>query len=226
MGQTGTASRVARVRVSQRDPLVRIVEVEGVGTFRLDAETVHTLALTEGAEIDASLADRIAEAAARQQGRAIALRLLQRRLRSRTELEAALRRRGVPKTSLPAIMTDLVRAGWIDDVRFARAWIQDRMALRPSGRRRLRAELVAHGVAPRIADEAIAAMLTADREEELILVQAKARFRRLRGLAPSVARRRLIGWLQRRGFGSGAIARALRALQGANVDNGDVDPSA
>ncbi len=226
MGQAGAASRVARVLAWQRDPLVRIVEIEGVGTFRLDTETVHTLALIEGAEVDAGLADRIAEAAARRQGRVIALRLLQRRLRSRAELEAALRRRGVPATSLPVVMTDLVRAGWIDDARFARAWIQDRLALRPSGRRRLLAELVVRGVTPRVADEAIAAMLTAGREEELTLTQAKARFRHLRGLPPPVARRRLVGWLQRRGFGSGAITRALQDLSGTSVDDVDVNSSA
>lgn len=219
-------SRVTRIRAWERDPLVRVVEIEGAGTFRLDAATVDALALGEGAEIDGRLVRRVAEAAVRQQGRVIALRLLQRRLRSRAEVEAGLRRRGVLRVALAGVVSDLERAGWIDDARFARAWVRDRLALRPSGRRRLKAELVSRGVSPQIADNAISASLTEEGEEELALVQARARLRRMQRLSPPVARRRLAGWLQRRGFGPEAIARVMRTVQGATVDEEEEDAHA
>ncbi len=202
------------------------MDIEGFGAFRLDAQTVAALALNEGAEVDTPLARRIAGAAEHRHGRQIALRLLESRLRSRAELETGLRRRGVPRVISLDVIGDLAREGWIDDVRFARAWIRDRLALRPSGRRRLKLELLARGITPDVADDTIASMLTAEEEEELALVQARARFRRVRGLSPPVARRRLVGWLRRRGFGSGAIARALRAVQGAMVNEDDASVSA
>lgn len=160
------------------------------------------------------------EAAARQLGRAIALRLLEKRLRSRAELEAALRRRGVSAENAVAVVGGLRRIGWIDDARFARAWVRDRLALRPSGHRRLRAELLARGVSPEDAEEALAALLPAGKEQALALEQARGRLRRLNGLAPVVARRRLVAWLRRRGFESATIARILRVL---DVDGGDGD---
>jgi regulatory protein len=146
--------------------------------------------------------------------------LLQKRLRSRAELAVTLRRRGVPADDAAAVLASLKRVGWIDDRRFAQAWISDRLALRPRGRRRLRAELLARGVSPADADDALAALLPADRERALAAEQARRQFRRQHGLPPQVARRRLAAWLQRRGFPGEAIAGALRALT-ANGEEGD-----
>ncbi len=214
------------MRASVRDPNLRYVDIEGAGTFRLDAETVHALALVEGCEADGALVARVAGAAARRLGKTIALRLLQRRLRSRAELDAALRRRGVPPESAVAVIGELARAGWIDDVRFAQTWVRDRLALRPCGGRRLRAELLARGVAASIADDAVRSLVPGAVEAELALQQAQARLARLRRLPPMVARRRLAGWLQRRGFASEVIARTMRALDAALSNRPDVDPAA
>ncbi|MDR7484148.1 MAG: regulatory protein RecX [Armatimonadota bacterium] len=215
---------MAQVRPLPRHPHLCRVDLEGLGSFRLDADTVRTLGLTGGAEVSAELAARIADAAVRQQARAAALRLLERRLRSRAELVAALRRRGFDRGTIVAVMTELHRAGWIDDARFARAWVRDRVALRPSGPRRLRAELLARGVAPSVVAEAIAAELPEGAEEALALEQARGRLRRLQRFPPAVARRRLGMWLQRRGFAPDVIARILRALMGRAASS-DADPA-
>lgn len=123
-----------------------------------------------------------------------------------------------------AVIGELARSGWIDDARFARAWIADRLALRPSGARRLRAELAARGVAPAVIAEALGAQLLPEQEEALALRQAGDRLRRLRGFPPHVARRRLVGWLQRRGYSAGTIARTLRKVGPSSAGSSDDDP--
>jgi regulatory protein len=225
VGPEAPLARVLRVRASARNRGLQYVDIEDAGTYRLAADTVSALGLTEGLEVDAALVSRIAGAAERQRGRTIALRLLQRRLRSRLELETALRRRGVPLEAVLAVIGELTGTGWIDDARFARTWIRDRLALRPCGRRRLRAELLAHGVATPVADEAIRSLLSGETEAELALQQAQARLSRFRGLPEVVARRRLAGWLQRRGFAPDVIARTLRAMHSAPPNHPDVDPA-
>lgn len=218
--------RITRIRPTARDPAIRVVDIEGVGAFKLDVKTVDALALREGAEIDSRLAGSIAGAAEHRHGREIALRLLQGRLRSRAELENRLSRRGVPRVISMGIVADLTREGWIDDARFASAWVRDRLRLRPSGRRRLLAELATRGVPPATAQEAVASMLAPEQEENLALTQARARFRRMQGLPPDIARRRLVGWLQRRGFGQAAIARAMRTIQGGIAEEENSNASA
>lgn len=188
--------------------------VERLGTLRLGARDVDALGVVEGALLPGAVLERARQLAARQDARTAALRLLQRRLRSRAELERALRRRGYAGDDVAAVVADLTQVGWIDDARFARAWIADRLRLRPSGRRRLAAELSARGVDRRVIHDALAAALPAAWEDELATAQAAARSLRLRGLPPATARRRLASWLQRRGFGTEAITRALRTVMG------------
>lgn len=217
---------MVRVRTRPRDPDVRLVTVERLGTLRLGVRDVDALGIVEGALLSGAALHRARRLAARQDARAAALRLLHRRLRSRAELERALRRRGYTGDDVAAVVADLMRVGWIDDVRFARAWIADRLRLRPSGGRRLAAELAARGVDRRVIHDALAAALPAAAEDELATAQAAARSRRLRGLPPVTARRRLAAWLQRRGFGTEAISRALRTVLGpAGVEqDGDAVP--
>ncbi len=226
MARATSAMRVARVRAWPRDPSVVLVEIEGGGRYRLGAETAHRLGLCEGAQIDGDLRARVDDAAAIREGALSALRLLQRRLRSRAELEAVLRRRGLSHLQVTAVIGDLERAGWIDDARFARAWIEDRLALRPKGARALRAELRARGVAPDVVETALGRLLSRDQEEAVAFEQARRRLERLRRLAPEVARRRLIGWLQRRGFAPGAISHALRALGHRGGEGSDAGSAA
>ncbi|MDR7545533.1 MAG: regulatory protein RecX [Armatimonadota bacterium] len=189
-------------------------------------QAARALGLAAGSTVDAATFARMVEAAERQQARAVALRLLQRRWRSRRELEVALRRRGLPGGAIASAVGELLRHGWIDDERFARAWVQDRLALRPCGRRRLRAELLAKGIAPGLVDAVVSALLPAGVEGDLALVGARARLARLRGLSPQTARRRLVGWLQRRGFSAEVVARVLRTLELETPDQPDVDPAA
>lgn len=220
------AVRVTRVRPLSRDPSVRVVDVEGLGSLRVDADSVRRWGLVAGGVLDAAGVQRLRAAAERHEARATALRLLARRLRSRRELAHALRRRGVSRLTQLAVLEELERAGWIDDSRFARAWVRDRLALRPAGVRRLRAELAARGVDRAVIAAALAELLPAADEEEVALGQAKARLRRLRGLPPPVVRRRVAAWLARRGFRSEVIAAVLRTVLTAPPDAPDVDPAA
>jgi regulatory protein len=100
------------------------------------------------------------------------------------------------------------------------------LALRPCGRRRLRAELRARGVAASVAEDAIQSLLSGDAESELAMEQARGRLGHFRGVPEVVARRRLAGWLQRRGFAPDVVARTLRALHLAPTGDRDADPAA
>lgn len=216
-------ARIARVRVSPHAPQVCRIDLEPRGTLRLDADTARALGLAAGTEVDADLAAHLLQAAGRHEARVIALRLLQRRLRSRAEMEAALRRRGVTTDAILAVVGDLVRSGWLDDARFARAWVSDRLALRPAGRRRLRAELLARGIEPALADEVLAEAVSPEHEEAQVAALASRRLTRLRGQPAKVQRRRLVAWLQRRGYPAATVARAVRALLTRDTDLGDVE---
>jgi regulatory protein len=104
-------------------------------------------------------------------------------------------------------LADLEAVGLIDDERFAQELAAHEVGGRLAGRRAALASLRKAGVARDLAERAVEEVSGEDEEaraEEL----ARSRLGRLRNLPPDAAYRRLLGFLQRRGY-SGDTARAV-----------------
>jgi regulatory protein len=137
-----------------------------------------------------------------------ALRLLEVRWRSRSELEQRLRQAGFEREDIAVALEDLERAGLVDDARFAGAVVADRAGRRLAGDREIRSALRQKGVSEEVA---VAAMAAAGEESDRALALARKRAPGLRTLDPTAAYRRLFGLLVRRGFGPGVARDACRA---------------
>jgi len=188
------------------------VVVEGGAAFRLSPADINALGVEVGAELDAARLQQLRTRAERALALDVAHRLLAVRLRSRQELTVRLRRRGISADVLAAVLADLERHGFVDDRRFADAWVRSRIALLPSSRIRLRYELAHKGVAREVIDRTLSETLNEQEEGALARRVAGSRLRRYRGLPPEVVYRRLASVLQRRGFSADVIARTLRDL--------------
>jgi regulatory protein len=119
---------------------------------------------------------------------------------------------GFVEPDIEAALADLEGVGLIDDERFARELAAHEVGGRLAGRRAVLVSLRKAGVARDLAEQAVEEAAGEDEEaraEEL----ARSRLRRLTNLSPEAAYRRLLSFLQRRGY-SGEIARAAcrRAL--------------
>jgi regulatory protein len=134
-----------------------------------------------------------------------ALRLLSVRSRSHAELSRRLRMAGFAEPDIDSALADLEAVALIDDDRFARELASHEVGGRLAGRRAALASLRKAGVARDLAERAVDEASGEDEEaraEEL----ARSRLGRLRGLPPEAAYRRLLSFLQRRGY-SGETAR-------------------
>jgi len=157
-----------------------------------------------------------------------ALGLLARRPRTRRELETKLASRGYPETVVADVLARCIEAGYIDDRRFAEAWVEECCRSRPRGSRRLRVELRRRGVAPELVEAALRALIPEEREVELATFVVERRLQgRMAGAHEGTAAddlpRRLWGLLRRRGFGPGASKEALRRVLGPREDLAGVD---
>jgi len=140
----------------------------------------------------------------RQQAHETALRLLAYRPRSEAELRSRLARRGRPPGVIQETVERLREQGLLDDDAFARYWVDARQQSSPRGRRLLRRELLAKGIAVEKAAQAVATVA----EEEIARGAAEKKARSLHDLDYPTFRRRLGQFLLRRGF-SYETARAL-----------------
>lgn len=92
-------------------------------------------------------------------GRALELAYgyLDRRERTVSEVRRHLLSREVDEVSAATAIEELVEQGVLDDVRFARLFVQDKRELEQWGNERIRRGLVARGIDPELADAALAA---------------------------------------------------------------------
>lgn len=162
-----------------------------------------------------------------------ALRYLSHRPRSRFELERHLRHKGYGEEAVEAALERCAELGYLDDGAFAAAYARDRIRLRPRAPALMEAELRRKGVSSEDARRGIArALEDEDTSEEVLLRRAAGRrWRVLRGRDPEVARRKLLGYLARRGFRAAAardVVETLLAEAGgsASGERGREDPSA
>jgi regulatory protein len=144
--------------------------------------------------------------------REAALKLLERTLRTRSDLQRRLREKGFDAATVSDVLDRLAEVGLVDDVEFARAWLAGRWGRRPSGWRRLQQELRGKGVSQE--DTERARELLAERggaPDEVasaakLVAQARRRYEKLE---PRVARQRLYALLARHGYDGDVIRRAL-----------------
>jgi regulatory protein len=132
-----------------------------------------------------------------------ALRLLGVRWRSAGELRRRLAMAGFPPEEIETALSELELAGLVDDERFAREVVRDQVGRRMSGSRAIRAALRQKDVPTAVAEAALA---EAGDDAEQAKALAESRARRMTGLPPETAYRRLYGMLLRRGH-SPSIAR-------------------
>lgn len=152
--------------------------------------------------------------------RTVVLRKLSVRAQTRAELQQALEAKGVPDEPAQAVLDRMVELGLVDDVVFARDWVESRQQRRHLSRRILQQELRHKGVERETIEEALKQV---DGEDELAAARAIVEKRRasLDRLEPKVRYRRLAGVLGRRGYSSAVVSAVL----GEALGHGDSRPS-
>jgi len=135
-----------------------------------------------------------------------ALRFLGYRPRSRLEIERHLRQKGYESEAIDAAMARLVAQRYIDDEAFARSWLNHRERLRPRGARGLSYELRQKGIEREIINE----VLTELDEEASAWAAIEGKMHRWRGLDQMSFRKKVTGFLSRRGFSYDIIRKTCQ----------------
>src|ERR1700736_977167 len=118
----------------------------------------------------------ISEPSREELARALCLRLLTARARTRAELAGQLARRGYPDDVSTRVLDRLADVGLIDDAGFAEQWVHSRRANAAKGKRALAAELHTKGIDNDVITSVLGGInLAAERGRAEQLVRAKLR---------------------------------------------------
>lgn len=207
-------TRITALREHPRRKGRYVVEVAGQAIGAISVELIAELGLRVGDDVSPELRERIETGARRVACFDRAMDALARRARSRADLGRWLREREFAAPDIEAALDRLVALGLLDDHAFARGFARTRLAAgRGFGPRRVAAELSRRGVARGVVDAVLAELADdagAPDERTAARAVAERRAKSLRGLAPEEARRRLVAFLVRRGFGQGTAFEAAR----------------
>lgn len=157
-----------------------------------------------------------------------ALALLDRRPHTTRELQKKLRQKDFSEATVASVVAFLTEYRYLDDASFAAEWVSHRTRIRPAGRRRLKQELMARGVARDTARVAIRENLSPEEELAAAIELLATRYARITKASRSdsnfvsevlpkrdpALKRRLGEFLFRRGFDYDTVLKALRTVLG------------
>ena len=192
------------------------VAVDGRPAATVSLELVERLGLRVGLVLDEGRGTQLADGAAALATYDRAVAMLAAHGRSAKELRRRLVMRGARPEHADLAVARLTEAGFLDDAEFARQVARSRVAGRGDSRRRV-AQVLAHkGVARDVVEEAVAEVVAADAVDEDALVDAAARkrARTLGAVDAATKRRRLYGFLARRGHDGAVIRRVIERVLG------------
>ncbi len=135
-----------------------------------------------------------------------ALKYIGYRIRSEAEVQNKLTEYGFSEEVTTEVNQRLHRNGIVDDERFAQAWIENRIEFRPRSHRALSFELRQKGIAKDIIDKTLTNTTT---DEELAYLAAARQCHKLIDLEWPEFRRKLSGYLTRRGFSYNIVATVV-----------------
>lgn len=191
---------------------------------------VEKFGLRVGLEIEAEIIEKLIAADEVMRAKNYALRLLREekdnttaegsedsrpsgkpKIYTKSEMEQRLGREGFSTQSIETCIEELIHSGHIRDRKYAENWIVRRQKSNPRGKTLLKNELVNKGIDRETAEQVVATVETED-ETKVALQIAQRRMKQYKRLPIDVAKRRLHGFLARRGFGSETVRHVLEQI--------------
>lgn len=186
--------KITALEAQKHNPDRLNVYLDGEFAFGLDMNTAVRLRvgqdLSEAEIAELQKTDGVARAFER------AVRFLAARPRSVYEVRRKLQEKQTPASAIDTAMERLTALGYVDDLAFARTWVENRQTFRPRSTAALRAELKAKGVEEAIIRQVLHEV---DNSESALQV-ARQQVGRWRGEDSYTLRQKLSSYLIRRGY--------------------------
>lgn len=184
------------------------IHIDGSYAFTMSDLDVSMSGLRIGQELTAEQVEKYSQSANEAKAYALALRYLGVRLRSRREILDYLKRKDCVESDIEVALERLEGLELVDDLKFAQAWIADRMAVRPRSRMRLSQELAAKGVARDVVDTALQEL-----EPDTEVATLRALIERKKRSSGYKDEKKLLGYLQRQGYRWSLIQEAMQGIE-------------
>ncbi|HUR00407.1 MAG TPA: regulatory protein RecX [Gemmatimonadaceae bacterium] len=152
-----------------------------------------------------------------------ALNLLSARAYTARNLRRKLVQKEFEPEEVESAMARLTASNLLDDAKFAAEYARQKLVVGGSSARRVEQELQKKGIGREQAKEAVSTVVDQESVDsgESAERAARKKFKSLSGLEPDVQRRRLFGFLARRGFALDDVKRAVNTVIAGEEESAD-----
>lgn len=173
--------------------------------FAFGIPLIHAVGLRINQELSEAEIEHLKREDAYERAKDAALGYLGYRPRSRKEIRDKLREKAFSQETIERVDQRLLELNLVDDMAFARYWIDQRERFKPRSVFALRQELTQKGISQEIASEALASLDELDAAKRA----AEKKAPRFAAMPEEIFRKKLTGFLQRRGFGYGIVREVV-----------------
>ncbi len=203
--------KITDIQPHSKLPLHQQLFLDKKPSVVIHSSLVEKFGLRIGLEIEPQVIEKIIAADEVMQAKNYALNLLRENIYSKTQMTQQLEREGYREQTVETIIAELIYSGHIRDRQYAEKWILRRQKSNPRGRTVLKQELIDKGVDRETAEQVVAEVKAED-EARLALQIAQKQSKKYKNLPMHVAKRRLHGFLARRGFEAETILQVIEKV--------------
>ena len=203
--------KITHIQEQQKHPSHHEIFLDDKPFVVIPSAFVEKFGLRIGLEIEAEVIEKLIAADEAMRAKNYSLDLLRENIYSKTQMTRELEREGFGEQAVKTIIAELIHSGHIRDRLYAENWIQRRQKSNPKGRTVLKQELIDKGVDREIAEQVLAAVKS-EEESKLAFQIAQKRAKQYKRLPIHVAKRRLHGFLARRGFEPEVILQVIEQV--------------
>lgn len=197
--------------VQQKDQNRVSVYLDGKFAFGITLESLLQNNLSVGKELTKEQIDSLKEQSSQDKVFARAIRYVTSRPHSEREIKLWLKKKKIEESLQGETLQRLKKLGLVDDLAFAKWWIEQRTVFRPKPKRVLKQELRIKGITDDVFENAFTDTETVD-DLEIAKKLALKRWERLKTLPGNVAKQKLLQFLAGRGFSYDVARDAIDEL--------------
>ncbi|MCL5267844.1 MAG: RecX family transcriptional regulator [Bacteroidetes bacterium] len=184
----------------------------------LTREVIIDFGLRKNDEIDDARLREIKEVQSYHDAYAAAIRLLNYRMRTKKEISQRLEKKTFPTPIVERVIERLSGLGLLDDSVYAEAYISDKGASKPIGKRELERRLREKGLSKDTISDALAMVGSDEKQFELAAAAAETKIRSLARFTGRQKQEKLIAFLLRRGFEWGVVKKVVETITKGDLD--------
>lgn len=179
------------------------------GEFSFGLHIVNARKLKVGQKISQEMIDSLKKVDQIEDGFQKALKYISYKPRTKFEVVKKLKENDLDESIISIVMEMLVEKGYVNDLHYAKNWVENRSVYKPRSKKLITFELKNKQISEEIISEVTGEMMP---EEKLAILAAEKYARRLSGYDKEIFFRRLSGYLIRRGFSFSTVKTAVQTI--------------